>query len=245
MLTLFTTCRPFDNPDFTCIQRNAMTSWGHLKPQPEVLVMGREYGVKEFCEEIGYTYVSDIEYSDHGTPMLDSMMNKAEELASNDYLLLVSSDVILFQNTIKAYNALKAQMTEFCGVVRKKQQRSIVELDFSQDWKSTIKENLRWNLITSGDFFLYPKGYWGEIPPFIIGRTACDSWLFDKACNKNTLVDLTEVVEIIDYQHTYTHRPDHWELEKEHNHSLCANKKASIKDANWKMTKGFRLEEKS
>ena len=241
MLTLFTTCRPFDNQDFTCIQRNAMTSWSHLKPLPEVLVMGIECGVKEMCEELGYRHVPDIEYSDHGTPMLDSMMSKAEELASNPHLLLVSCDVVLFQDTMKALEALKEDISEFCACVRKKQQRTITELDFSKDWESVVRRNLRWNLITSGDFYMYPKGYWDHIPEFIVGRTACDSWLFHEASRKESLVDLTQAVEIIDYQHRYTHRPKGWELETKQNQVLCDGRKADIRNANWVMQDNFKL----
>ena len=243
MLTLITTCRPFDNPEFSAIQRNAITSWTFLKPRPEIIVMGNEKGVVDFCDELNIINY-DVEYSDHGTPMLDSIMNTGEEKASNDYILLVSSDVVLFQNTIKAFKILKDTMIDFCGVARKKQQQEIKALDFNTNWRNQVRHGLRWNLITSGDFFMYPKGYWGEIPPFIIGRTACDSWLFDESSKKGTLIDLTEAVEIIDYKHSYNHRPSGWEEEKEHNHNLCKNKKASIKDANWIMSKDFKVHAK-
>jgi len=206
MLTLFTTCRPFDNGEFAAIQRNTMKTWTLLEPRPEIIVMGNEAGVADFCKEMGFRQ-ADIEYSKHGTPMLDSMMSKAEEIASNNILLLVSSDVILFQSTMKALKALK-EVENFCAVARKKQQQFFQELDFERDWKGQVREALRWNLITSGDFFMYPKGFWGKIPPFIIVRTACDSWLFHEASRRDALIDLTPAVEIIDYKHSYSHRPE-------------------------------------
>ena len=66
-----------------------------------------------------------------------------------------------------------------------------------------------------------------------------DSWLFQKASQKGTLIDLTDAVEIIDYQHHYP-KSKGYDLEKEHNHELFDGY-ADIRDSNWKMTANFEI----
>lgn len=203
--------------------------------------MGREPGVKEICDELNFRHIPDIEYTEQGTPLLNSMMDRAEEEASNHILLLISSDVVLTKDPTPAVQAVANQLKNFCGVSRKLQQRTVEPLDFSQDWRSKVKEGLRWNLITSGDFFLYTKGFWGTIPEFVIGRTCCDNWLFFEAATKECLVDMTKAVEIIDFQHSYAHCPKGWQQEKMQNFILNEGKTADFRDANWELNETLQL----
>lgn len=202
--------------------------------------MGTEPGVAEICDELGYENIRDIEYSEQGTPMLNSMMEIAEERAANPNLLLISSDIILFQNVIPAAEAVINRFDQFCGVVRKQQQCVIEPLDFDGDWQGQIKKDLIWSPITSGDFFLYPKGFWGKVPEFVIGRTYCDSWLFWEAAEKNALVDLTGPVEIIDYKHTHPW-PARSHLERMQNFIVSEEKRADSRNANWRMLNDFTI----
>lgn len=242
MLTIFTTCRSFEIEEFAIIQRNALTSWSLLNPKPEIFVMGIEPGVTDICKEFGFTQVKEIEYTEYGTPLLNSMIEMAEEKASYSNMLLISSDVVIFQSMARALEVLVGKFkNQFCGVARKLQQPKIELLDFSLNWQDKVKENVNYSLITSGDFFLYPKGFWGNVPEFVIGRAHCDNWLFYEAAIKNCLVDMTGVVEIVDFIHTYSHLPKGWFKEKLQNVILSEGKHADFLNANWKMTNDFQL----
>jgi len=254
MLTIFTTCKPCNVDEFNIQQRQAMKTWTFLRPRPEVLVMGTDEGTEEICQEFGFTWVPNVEKTDPGgVPYLDSMFRLADKMADNEHVALISSDIILFQPLMDCLKACKAKFKDFCAVCRKKQQQVTEPLDFSsrRKWAGTVTQNLRWNLITSGDLYMYNKGFWGEIPNFVIGRCACDTWLFWEAARRGQLVDLTDACTIIDYQNQH----NHWktkdsegntigEQERLHNISLGEGKKASIKDANWKvLRKTFEIVE--
>ncbi len=240
MITLYTTCRAFDD-QFNVIQRNALYSWSLLSPKPEVLVFGMDHGTKEICKELDYQYITNIEYSSYGTPMLNSMMEQAERVASFPQLLLISSDIVLFQSVMTAAKACAER--ELCGTVRKQTQSNIQELDFSEGWEKLVIDGTIPASVTTGDFFLYPKNFWPKIPPFIIGRGACDSWLYYAANKKKVLLDLSEAVAIVDYVHGYDFS-EHRQKEVSYNASIIRQDQIfSISYANWKMTKDFEIKE--
>lgn len=248
MLTIFTTCKPCDVDEFDRQQRQAMQTWKFLDPQPEVLVMGTDYGTEAICKDLGFTWVPDVAKSDPGgVPYLDSMFKIAQERAQNDHVALISSDVILFQPLMDCLQACKDKFENFCAVCRKKQQTNTdLQLDFSskKQWVEAVTQNLRWNLETSGDLYMFNKGFWEDIPNFVIGRCKCDTWLFWDAARRGLLVDMTNALTIIDFYN----RHEHWkkvdagdkkagEIERLHNASLAQDIKAGINDANWKILK--------
>ncbi|GAG07811.1 unnamed protein product, partial [marine sediment metagenome] len=91
LLTIFTTCAPFDG-DRAKIQQDAISSWFNIEPTPEILIMGgREEGVKEFAEEKDIT-VLDVEYNELDAPLLNSIFSVARQHAHNDILCFSDSD---------------------------------------------------------------------------------------------------------------------------------------------------------
>lgn len=250
MLTILTTCKPCNIGQNDLQQRQAMTTWTFLNPRPEVLVMGTDEGTEEICKDLGFTWVPDVEKTPEGqVPYLDAMIYLADEMAVTNHIALVSSDIILFQPLMNCLEVCRNKFQDFCAICRKQQQRTTKKLDFSNDsWKEVVQEGLRWNLATSGDLFLYNKGFWKDLPKFVVGRSACDSWLFWKASKMGCLVDLTEALTIIDYQHEYTH----WNVKSEgigeserlYNLKLWQKKRATVHDANWKVLEDFSIVEK-
>ncbi|MDF2428906.1 MAG: hypothetical protein OPY07_06615 [Nitrosopumilus sp.] len=248
MLTIFTTCKPCNVGGFDKQQRDAMRTWTFLDPKPEVFVIGNDFGTEEICKDFGFKWIPEVEKSDPGgVPYLNSMFEIAQRKAKNDHVALISSDIILFQPLMDCLKACKEKFTDFCAVCRKKQQRDTsIVLDFSskKKWVEAVTKDLRWNLITSGDLYMFNKGFWKDIPNFVIGRCKCDTWLFWDAARRGQLVDMTDALTIIDFYNTH----DHWkivnagskkagEMERLHNASLAPDIKASVDDANWKILK--------
>jgi hypothetical protein len=209
MLTIYSTLKNFTNEHTRIVQTNAVKSWLKLEPTPEVFIMGGDESVKSFCEELNITHV-DVKQSEYGVPYLNDMMYKIEDLASNDFLLLVSGDIILFQETIAALNIAKNRLANFC-LCSIKQESSVDSLiEFKAGWEIEIKKSaIHYSLPTSGDFFLYPKKYFLNsipgIPDFIIGRSSCDSWLIKKAFEADVLVNATDFIPLIHQRHDYSH----------------------------------------
>jgi hypothetical protein len=213
MLTIFGTARDFRG-HFEVIQRNAIISWTKLLPRPQILMMGNDYGTDKVCTELGLTHVKDLDCNSYGTPLFSSMIAKAEEHAQYDLILYVSTDIILFNETLKAARIVADRLPRFCAVVARRESEIYEPIDFSHKrWEDTVREAMvkdlpdygkEWEI--GGDFFLYRKGFWREVPPFAIGRMAVDNWIYYRTLSLGgELVDLSPVVTIVHQKHDHSH----------------------------------------
>ncbi len=55
------------------------------------------------------------------------------------------------------------------------------------------------------DWFVFPAGLFGEVPPFAIGRAGFDNWLVWKARQVGVVVDATHDVRAVHQPHGYEH----------------------------------------
>lgn len=223
MFTIFSTCRSFEHPRFNEIQHAAIQSW--LKLDQEIIILGKDAGTAEACKKYGLKHEVNIEYNEHGVPMLNSMINRAEELASNDLMLLVSSDIVIPGDIdIPGWE-------QFCGVCQKIE-CPLQPIDFQSNWLEQIQTNPNNtpSLLTSGDFFLYTKGFWKDMPPFIIGRSWCDSWMFKHAHDLECMIDLTDKIKIYHLTHDYSHVTPQF-MEWEANQRLAGGNSIDISHA--------------
>lgn len=242
MLTIFSTCRSFNDNRFNIIQRNAIGSWMKLNPRPQIMIMGDDPGSKEICKEFNLEYY-DVECSSFGTPLVNSMIKLAEKHGKFDTKLCISSDIILFQNTIKSIKPLK-EMKEFCGVAIKLENNNINDLiDFESDWTKFALNNVKQGMVTSGDYFLYSSKFWenSKMPEFVVGRTHTDSWMFCEAVRRKCLVNLTPCVQIVHQQHHYNHIPK-GDPERSNNERLKKGFGADIRYSNFVMNGHFKLQ---
>lgn len=238
MITFYTTCKPFNTSRIIQIQHDAISSWLELKPRPEVVVMGRDAGSADFCRMKGITNFVDMEYNEYGIPLLSSMLEKAEEISQNNLFLLISSDIVIEQKVMTALEIIRSQLQEFCAVCRRTETDCRFPIEFfDPDWFKKIGEDPtnHYCSLTSGDFFMYSRGYWPKMPKFSVGRCWCDSWLFYEASQKGNLVDLTEFTPIYHIRHDYSHLYESNEFET--NKALCDNRIGDVSSANWIVTK--------
>ncbi len=237
MLTLYSTFKPFVDERTRINQRNAIKSWLSLDPVPEILIFGDGLGVSEICDEFHLKRIAS-KLTETGVPYLPEMMLGAEEHASNDCLLMVSSDILLTSNV---YKILNLPLEMFCIVCTKMESSIFEEMEFDKDW-SPEPYIRHASLPTSGDFFLTKRGFMKvipDMPPFMIGRSMCDSWLFSKAIEKGILVDATEALIILHQNHEHTHIK---EGEQESNFELAPEvKNTLIGSANWGINQQFTL----
>lgn len=247
MLTIYSTLRSFDDPRANIMQHNAIKSWLYLDPKPEIIIMGAGKGVARFCNQYNLKNVS-VEKNEFQVPYLDDMMRKAENIAENDYLLLVSGDIILFQETMNALNAVKDRLSMFCMTAIKRETNLNELLDFNSDWKTTVENSFaHFSLPTSGDFFLYKKGFLNsldQIPRFVIGRSGCDSWLLSQSHKSGFLINATESIPIFHQQHDHSHMAmvDGDSPERTKNLELATETLgARIDESNFVLKNGFKL----
>lgn len=209
MLTIFTSCLPFEG-ERDRIQRNALRSWMHLKPTPEVLIMGdRESGVKEFAREFSdMVRVIDVDYTDFGVPFFNSIFKHAYEEARFDVLCYTNTDVIHLPCLMDAVRVLRG--TQFKEYVVTGQ-RYDVDIGFDIDFNGGYETELRRIVKESGvlvhpsgcDYFVFPKSMsWSHMPGFAQGRTCQDTWICGDTLNHGIpLVSATSDVMVIHQKH--------------------------------------------
>jgi hypothetical protein len=211
VLTLFATPKRFRGHIAT-IQRNAIASWAHLTPRPEILLFGDEEGAAEIAAELGLRHFPEVARNEFGTPLLDDLFRKAHRHASNPLLGYVNADIVLLNDFCAAVDRVRAQFEKFMMVSRRWDLDWDELLDFSQaGWAQAIEEHaLRANVQRPGnfiDYFVFSRGLCDGLLPLAIGRPGFDNYLLWRARSRGAeLVDTSPAVVAIHQNHDYAHR---------------------------------------
>lgn len=215
MMTLFTTAKPFRGHS-AIIQRNAIQSWIRLRPKCEVVLFGDEEGTAEIAGEFGLCHIPDVARNEYGTPLLSAMFDTAQQVASHSILCYVNADIILMSDFMQAVEQVVHHKRCFLMVGQRWDVNLNQSWDFSRpDWESRMREYVR----TRGslhppygiDYFVFPHGLWGDIPPFAIARTAFDNWLIYAARNRGAaVIDATRAVMAVHQNHAHVFEGTKW-----------------------------------
>lgn len=214
MLTIFSCPKPFVG-HFGVIQRNALQSWKRLNPTPEILLIGQEQGLGEAAREFGIRHLPRVDRTEFGTPLVNSIFAEAEKAATRQMMCYVNGDILLLSDFMEAVKSVLSEMSR-CLMVGRRWNLSVDgALDFGKDWEPRILEQVgRQGKLYPHfaiDYFVFPKGVWGEIPPLAIGRPAWDNWVIYRAHTlKIPVVDLTRMVKVVHQNHDYSHSPGGW-----------------------------------
>lgn len=211
MLTLFTSPKPFRG-QIGIIQRNAIASWTMLRPRPEIILFGNDEGTEAVAKELGVELMPQVDRNEFGTPLLNDLFGSAQSLATHNLLCFINADIILLSDFTRAVERLIPYQRRFLMVGQRWDIEVKEPLDFDPQWEERLRVHVsRYGLLhppTGMDYFLFPRGVWGEIPPFAIGRTAWDNWLIYRARSCGAVViDATDVVTAIHQNHDYSHVP--------------------------------------
>jgi len=211
MLTLFSIPKAFQGR-FKTIQTNAIRSWAQLRPRPEIILLGDDQGTAEMAMEVGAIHIPQVERSDSGTPLVNSLFAKAESASSNDLMCLVLADIILMNDFMEAVRIMSQLNSVKPSLMIGR--KSIVEvpelLDFTQtDWESKLRQRVavhgRYGT-SDTDYWLYRRGLWTDTPPFAIGRYYWSAWLTYAAHRRGAMVvDATSAVTAVESTHDYSH----------------------------------------
>lgn len=258
MLTLFSIPKPFREHICT-IQTNAIQSWALLCPACEIILFGDEEGTSETAARFGIRHIPEIECNEYGTPLINSIFDKAQEVANGRLLCYVNADILLMSDFLRAVEKVrKLSFLFFRRPFLMVGRRWDVEIDKDLDFKYGWEDRMRTKVTESGnlrsdwaiDYFVYERGLWGNIPPFGIGRPAWDNWMIYRArFMKAAVVDLSNLVTIVHQNHDYSHISGG---EKEFLEGVEALKNKelagsafhysfSLRDATWKLTRRFGL----
>ncbi|GHS89508.1 hypothetical protein AGMMS49957_12880 [Synergistales bacterium] len=195
-------------------QLNAIKSWLALTPKPEIILFGDDPGVAETAAELGIRNIPNIEKTESGTPLFSDAILKGQECASADIVVYVNSDILLFDDFTRAIDkCLEKHWSRYLLVGQRLNLdfEEIGAIDFSDSgWQDDLKAiALTYGALagsTAMDYFVFPKGMHKDMPRFVAGRPAFDSWMTGHAIFDGIpVVDLTGDVLIIHKNHDYRH----------------------------------------
>ena len=213
LITIFITPKGFDRDHIALIQRNAIRSWKALGADVDILLIGDDPGVEENAKALGVRYVRDVKRNASGTPMLDDIFRIARENSDSPLLAYVNADIILKRDFVETSRKILDREKKFLLVGQRWDLDVQVDLEFPQGWESEFDKDLaargRRHPAGGSDYFVYPRDIFTSIPPFAIGRSGWDNWMFYEARVKGwKLINCSNAINIIHQDHDYAHLPN-------------------------------------
>ena len=107
MFTMFAIPKPFRGR-INIIQRNAILSWKLLHPGIEVILFGEEEGTAEVCRELALRHEPYVECNEFGTPLVNYLFCRAQQIARHDWLCYSNCDIIYTSDFRRALGLVTA-----------------------------------------------------------------------------------------------------------------------------------------
>ena len=228
-MIIFTIPKPFTESHVEMIQNNAIGSWLQLDTIVDVVLCCDDEGVADAADRFNTIYIPDIERHE-GVPVISDAFAKVQARFPNHRLVYVNTDIILFNDFVQASYALEfSEFPEF--------RTSLMVGDRYNwsnprpiTWRDGWQSDLRSAVMSEGwmdppvcaDYFVFPSGMIKDMPPFLIGRYAWDTWLVSHTYieRKIPVIDASQAVFVIHQDHS-RHRHDRA-------HPLCKRNVAMI-----------------
>ena len=250
LVTIFSAPKPFDREHIALIQRNAIRSWLALGERVEVVLIGDEPGLAEIAAELGVRHLPEVERSPQGTPLVSSIFARAAEASHAPYLCYINGDILLMGDFLQAVEAVAAHTRRDFLMVGRRWDADITEpLDFGKGWESRLRAFVRargrQHSAFGIDYFVFPKGAYAEMPPFVVGRAGWDNWMIYHARKQGwKVIDASPDVLAVHQNHDYAHLPPgqhpYKTEESLHNVNLAGGRSRmfSIWEANYRLEHG-------
>lgn len=247
-ITIFTMPRSFESP-FKIIQYNAIRSWLALDPVPEIILCGDEEGVAEVAVELNVIHIPNINLSETGSPLIDSVFSVSKFKANNDVLACVNSDIILLNDFLDTLDIVTSVFPHRFMIVGQRWDIEIPEyINFSNSaWEEILRvETMLYGKLhpTCGiDYFVFEKKIEIKMLPFPVGRTCWDNWFVSQALHAGiNVVDATEKIFAVHQEHRQFHIKEYTGnrtgKESVECRKLAQGKMAHIHNANWSFLNG-------
>lgn len=211
-LTIFSIPKPFRGPA-EIHQRNAIGSWLQLVNPEEILLCGSAEGTRQISAEFGTGHFAELSNNEFGTPLVDGAFSAAYQFGTGRRLMFVNADILLPPSFGDALSRLFAAANNaFFGIGR----RANVCLDRLLDWDSpdhrgtleSVSNRAPLESILCKDYFVYPRGWFVDVPAFAVGRGNWDNWMVYSAKRMGMqVVDLSPSAVVLHPVHDHAHVP--------------------------------------
>ncbi len=208
MLTLFGIPKPFRD-HIGIIQRNAIRSWALLQPRCELILFGDDEGTAEMAMAVGAHHVPKVARNEYGTPLVNDIFEQAQGLAKHPLLCYINADIIVMNDILEAVTRIKSRRFLLIGQRWDIDITSLRNFD-DPHWQASLRAeaHARGSLHgdTGVDYYVFPKGLWGRLPSFAVGRTTYDNWLIWRARSLGVpVIDATRVITCFHQNHDRTY----------------------------------------
>jgi hypothetical protein len=209
MLTIFTIPKPFVG-HVGVIQMNALRSWTFLEPRCQIIIFGDEAGIAEAAGDLGALHVAEVERNEFGTPRLDRVFDRAQELARHRLMCYLNSDIVVRSDLPQTATAIEFPRFLMLG---ERTDLDIAEpLDFDVGWQARLRSEVRKHGTPHGptgmDYFVFPAGMVRDMPAFVVGRAGWDNWMvYHARARRIPVIDTTLAVGVVHQTHDYAHHP--------------------------------------
>ncbi|MEM2571348.1 MAG: hypothetical protein QXP96_06500 [Thermoproteota archaeon] len=213
MISFVTTFKPFKG-HFRIIQLNALRSWLKFCEGCEVIVVGQEEGVEEVAAKHDLKLIREVRRSTSGAPLLNDLLRKAESEAAYDYICLINGDIILLNDFADAFLSVRRRFKDFLMTARRVDVQVESLIDFTTEavmdcLRSEVRASYASGKLGGADLFVFRKGLFDDVPPFVMGRFIWSRWLIFKALTSGVpAIDATPVMVAIHQTHDYSHIRD-------------------------------------
>jgi hypothetical protein len=190
------------------IQDNAIGSWKRLRPACEIILIGNDPGVAEAAIRHGVRHEPSITRNELGTPILTDVFSRMNKLANYPFLALVNADILLLEDFLSAIDVVVRLRKRFLVIASRFNCRIDQPLSFDIGWDAELGRQARVENrmypAAGSDVFVYPRGLFGAVPSFAIGRGYWDNWLMYEARRMGAeLIDVTAVATTVHQLHAY------------------------------------------
>jgi len=226
-LKIVSTCKPFEGED-AVRQRNAVRSWVNAVGAENVLLVGDEPGVAKTCADFGMANFGPVERLDGRLPSLRGVLG-CPLLADSGTITYVNADVILPSNFADEIAAIQRSFMKFMIVGERWSITLDREISDTEINDGSLAQFARREGYLPGphwiDYFVFPNGLLGEIPPLTVSGYLWDHWLVGRALEKGAaVIDATNRITAIHQEHR---RPDITTAELRRSNNLTAIPKST------------------
>jgi hypothetical protein len=231
-------------------QTRAILSWLHVHPDAEVILFGEALGADELCKKLGIVYCPNVETSESGVPLFNSIVDFAKNRAKHDLQVFLNCDIILTPSFLSPIGLISWSKFLLIG------QRITIDRDVSvdessEDLISTLNQlafdrKIKLDPPAAIDYFVFPRGMWSSLPPVIIGRAYYDGALLAHCLRSSIpIIDITFVSPVLHPEHDYQHvKGGRREVFSGHDAKLNQERNGinhsppTVSDAQWRIESG-------
>ena len=178
----------------------------------QVILFGRSEGIEELSGQQGIIFCPDVLTSAEGTPRIDDMFIRGQQLAEHDICCFINADIITTSVFSQAVISVHEKLKKHYLIVGQRYNISMDHLlDFHEGWDGEFQKLISGKGTLhppmGSDYFAFPRGQYRNMPSLLVGRGGWDLWMIYDGRRRNLKVtDLSEAALVYHQDHDYKHR---------------------------------------